>query len=121
MAHVFVTLPSYADKEPETFNEFELTAFGQALQNFVAEALTCDDTEGQLRPDDIEVRISQRESGNQGEELQITVLTNDFPSRRANLDDRLASLQEEIVAYPWHRRLSGSIRIILAPSAYGEF
>ena len=53
-------------------------------------------------------------------DLQIVVFANEYPSRRANLDERCAELRERIrQALP--DNLHGFVWVLLSPAAFAEF
>lgn len=128
MPLVFITIPNNANTEPDTFGGFTMEKFAQHVQQCVADALTCQDTGGQLTKDEVEVEIKQRQEswfhhyvGGEKAEVRIVVLANDFPARRANLKRRNRQLLKKVSEFSWNRKVSGYVWIRLAPAEFGTF
>lgn len=106
-------------------SESTLLQLGRELQQWVAEVLTCGDPDGQLRPEDVEVSIRGRsprfDIGGEKYDIAVTVLANDFPSRRKNLKERCQQLREKLKACLLLRECHGFVWIRLAPAAFEEF
>ena len=108
----------------ELLTQEKLRKFSQSLRDLVAEALTCDDDGGKLSATDIEVKLNYRDAnrdfGGEVYDVQVTVWANDFPGRRANLQDRCSRLNQQVKVY-LPSGVSGYVWILLAPAAFAEF
>jgi len=94
------------------------------LPNIVARALTCDHPDGQLTPGDIELELAPFKFGElkmiTDYRLHIVIDANDYPQRRANLDERrdqiIRELRETFDDLP-----KGFVWVRLFPASFGEF
>ena len=120
MPLVFVT----ANRGRTELNENTLVELGTLLREWVAAELTCSDRDGDLTYEDIEVEIKQRrprlDIGGERYDIQVTVFANDFPSRKANLSDRCACINERLQQWT-AGRWRGYVWVLLAPAAFAEF
>lgn len=108
----------------ESLTHEMLRSFSQSLRDLVAETLTCDDDGGELTAMDIEVRLNyrdpKRDFGGEEYDVQVTIWANDFPGRRANLQDRCSRLNQQVKVY-LPSGVRGYVWILLAPAAFAEF
>lgn len=95
------------------------------LRKEVAAALTCADPGGQITSSDIEVEITLKDPmlhfGGEKYDIQITVWAGDYPTRRANLNERRAQITRAISNVYGQSNLRGYVWIILVHSSFGEF
>lgn len=68
------------------------------LREMIATALSCDEPDGALTAADISIVWEEHASSELTHDLQIQIMANDYPSRRANLDDRCAQIEAGYVA-----------------------
>ena len=120
MPEVFIT----ANRARSELTDEFLVGFAEQLRAFTAQALSCDDVGGRLNSTDVEVEIKDRDPkrniGGAKYDLKILILANDFPSRKANLEQRGSQLKEKVAAV-LAPNIHGSIWIRLAPAAYVQF
>lgn len=91
------------------------------IQFRLAQRFDCEDEGGDLTPGDIEVWVSEIGPKDRNEyDICITVLANDFPGRRVNLDERHQKLLADLGEYV-PRDLSGYVWVMLCPASFGEF
>ena len=91
------------------------------LQKIVADALTCENPDGNLTGADIELWSRKKDYFDDlgFESLQIIVFANDYPERRINLEERREKIQKRIKALlPSH--LTGWVWILLAEGSFGK-
>lgn len=102
----------------------------QALPSLVAEALTVEEADGQLAPEDIEVWVLPENPGDVNPyHLGIVIFAQEYPSRRAKLDEARAYIirgLETIVpdAFADYGDLTskrGFVWVLLGPGSFGEF
>lgn len=108
------------------------------LRSFVAEVLTAQEAESKLSPSDIEVWVEEEKTCDVSlHTLQIVIFANDYPSRRAKLDQARALIVSRLKARlpdylrRWPSRklpdpkgrfgLKGYVWVLLCPSSFGEF
>ena len=92
------------------------------LPEIVAGALTCENPEGHLTPNDIEVwvrKFDQRDT--RSDKLQILVFASLYPEREANLNDRQKAITDPIKEMFRSLNIHGWVWVRLAPSSFGEF
>ena len=89
-------------RDPNTMNDAQALKLGPDLATIVAEALNAPNDEGgALTAKDIEVRF--RDIGPldlNASPLEIEVFANDYPSRKANLEDRVDRICRELRIHP---------------------
>lgn len=91
------------------------------IQFHLAQRFHCEDEGGDLNPGDIEVEVSEVGPKDRNEyDICITVLANDFPSRRANLDERRRLMQADLAGFI-PPDLTGYLWVLLCPASFGEF
>lgn len=102
----------------------------QALPALVAEALTVEEADGQLAPEDIEVWVLPENPCDVNPyHLGIVIFAQEYPSRRAKLDEARAYIVrglETIVPdifsdYGDLTRKRGFVWVLLCPSSFDEF
>lgn len=87
----------------------------------VAEELSCDPP-GVLRPCEVGVVTRHHDLLDVNEDhLGIIVIANDYPSRRANLDERRSKIVARVVACLSGTGIPGSVWVILVPGSYDTF
>lgn len=95
------------------------------LRGDIADTLTCEDRGGDLTMRDIEVEIRDRVEGKHigGEkyDFQLVVFANDYPSRKANLDERCAELRNRTSQVLLPYNVHGFVWVLLSPAAFAEF
>jgi hypothetical protein len=99
-----------------------VVGFKEAIAGIVAQELSCDDPNGELDIDDIELRYlgENKLTDVSKNDVDIIIFANDFPSRKVNLEQRrIAIIKQLKKIFP--RGIKGSVYIRLAPAAYGEF
>lgn len=116
----------FANRSCEALSGYEaLKQLGPLLQQLVAQALTCDDPGGELTAVDVEVDLKYRDPkwniGGDQYDLQIVVFANDFPSRKANLEERCRQLRDLLRDQTELGGVKGYVWIRLAPAAFAEF
>jgi hypothetical protein len=101
-----------------------LSVLKEELPKIIADALTCGNPDGILRPHEIELEIEMMPAITQSKyQLQITIDANDYPERRVNLDDRRIAITRCVrdlfdgcgflpIGFVWVR---------LFPASFGEF
>lgn len=98
-----------------------VTALAQAIPVALAEAFDCEDEGGDLIPRDIEVEVSAVGDNDINDyDVCITVLANDFPSRKINHHDRRHQMQD-ILAPLVPAEMTGYLWTLLCPASFGEF
>jgi len=112
------------EKHPKLGDQHFLQAFANELRNRIANVLTCADEGGKLSGADIEVEIRDhqgwRHVGGAHYDIQIVVLANEFPARKANLGERTLALRKMIqLLLPLN--ITGFVWVRLAPAAFEEF
>ena len=91
------------------------------LPSFIASSLTCENPDGKLTADDIEVIVSDFGPFDVSKhDLMIVVWANSYPERLENLDARRTNLckQLEGILPP---KMKGCVWILLQDGSYGEF
>lgn len=91
------------------------------LPNFVASSLTCDNRNGKLTADDIEIIVNDFGPFDKTEhDLIIIVWANSYPERLKNLKARKRMLRKQLesVLSPFIR---GYVWILLQDGSFGEF
>lgn len=69
--------------------EADLLVIPTALQSIVALALNCSDKDGALTADMVEVRVTEVGPYDvNAVDVAVLVVANDFPSRKANIEER---------------------------------
>lgn len=95
------------------------------LRQQVSRVLSCSDPGGGLVPDDIEIKIQDRDPkrdfGGKKYDLQIIVFANEFPARRKNLGERCVLLGHILERTYAGRGVHGYIWVRLAPASFAEF
>lgn len=100
------------------------------LPTLVAEALTVKEADGQLTPVDVEVFALEENCLDVNPyHLGIVIFANDYPSRRAKLDEARADIIRGLEAglpdilrrYEISRDIKGFVWILLCPGSFGEF
>jgi len=102
-------------------SDVELPNIKAGLRPVVAEEISADEADARLKPEDILIwgsRVTEMDEAHDVD-LQIVIFAHDYPSRKANLEERRKRIQERMLcesggrkAYCW---------IILAPTSYGTF
>lgn len=92
-----------------------------AIPAALAEAFDCPDPGGDLTPNDIEVEVSTVGPKDINDyHICVTVLANDFPARKENLDDRRKRMQA-LLAPHIPPDMKGYLWTLLCPASFGEF
>ncbi len=92
-----------------------------AIPVALAEAFDCEDEGGDLTPNDIEVEVSTVGPKDRNDyDVCITVFANDFPSRKANHDERRQRMQDALAQHV-PADMTGYLWTLLAPASFGEF
>lgn len=104
------------------------------LPQFVAAELTVEEEDGQLSPSDIEVRVLPKSPEDIDHyDLSIVIFAQDYPSRRAKLDEARAAIISELEdalplicdesdCFTWYPpRIKGFVWVLLCPGSFGEF
>jgi len=96
--------------------------FVNALPQIVAEALTCSDPDGSLTPQDVEVGVEEYGPMDISDDyhLQVMVDANDFPSRRADLQQRTQRIADQIAAVIIGPPTRFYVWVRLMPAAFVE-
>jgi len=96
------------------------------LRHAVAKELSCRDFDGSLTSRDLEVKVEafgpHDFNGKYG--ITVTILANDFPDRRVDLDARREQISRRLRAFLDDHGLTevtGCIYIALVPASFGEF
>lgn len=124
LAIVTVDLQCEALQREKITRDNLIELFCEVLRGLVADALTCDDPDGQLRNSDVEVKLEYRDPrthfGGGKYAVQVVVFANDYPSRRENLETRCSELSEQVrSALP--QGVRGYAWVLLGPAAFKEF
>ncbi len=70
---------------------------GEALPQIVADALTSEDSQGELTANDVEVNVGAMDSGSLTRyDLHVEVEANDYPMRRRDLERRTHKIAAEV-------------------------
>lgn len=92
-----------------------------AIPAALAEAFDCPDPGGDLTPKDIEVEVSTVGPKDINDYyVCVTVLANDFPTRKVNLDERRRKMQALLAPYI-PPNMKGYLWTLLCPASFGEF
>ncbi|MDP2789790.1 MAG: hypothetical protein Q8O51_01545 [bacterium] len=101
--------------------DLEVYAVAQRLKWLVAKHLSAPADGGELRPDEVEVDVHERNHLDiAGKDIQIVVFAHDYPSRKQNLEQRKDLMLEDLKGFI-NSKYSVFLWILLCPSAYGEF
>ena len=115
-------MPLLILKFSEDFSQlWNVNAFTGRLRSVVAGALNCKDSQLDLTHVQVLIRkVNKDEPGHR--DIELIVIANDHPSRRANLDERTSAirdwLRDQITITP---QLTGSVWVLLAPGCYKSF
>ncbi len=93
------------------------------MPKIVAEALSSDGELGHLEPQEVAVMPGKfHELALNVKDVDITIFANDYPERKANLEERRVKVLEEVrkLLGNFDRNLSACVWILLAPGSYGE-
>jgi len=111
------------------------------LPSIVAKALSVPGTEGELSPNDIEVKVEsfgliEEAEGSSGftridvsgdvlrdihtKDIEIIIWANDYPERAKNLDQRREQIIKEVRKFI-PPDITGFVWVLLQPGSYGEF
>jgi len=114
-----------ANRNHPKINDAMLNGLCLVLREQIPRFLACDDPGGHLTPDDIEIQLRDRDPsrdvGASKHDLHIVVLANDFPSRKANLDERCKHICGCIAECYKKDNIHGFVWIRLAPASFQEF
>jgi len=110
---------------PQLADDSSCLRLASYLRGRVAKALSCDEKDGELTSDDVEVELSdydpRRHIGGEQFDVRVMVIANDYPSRRENLDERRQSIERGMCAGDKMQDLKGFVWVLLAPASFGEF
>ncbi len=99
----------------------EFSKLMKNLPEIVANALTCENPDGKLTPNDIEVWVREPNQDDVGDKLQILIFANNYPEREANLADRQKAITDRIKEMYKSLNIHGWVWVRLAPASFGEF
>ena len=111
-------------RDPVLVSDPRLVHLLTDIRQIVADALTIPGTDGELHSHEIEMEVRDFGSFDQPGKysLEITVLANEYPERRANLDERrekiIAGVKDALPNFPPGR---GYVWVLLMPGSFGEF
>jgi len=103
------------------------TQFRQLVENLptiVAEALSVPGTDGELTPEEIEVKVETFGLFDiHTKDLEIIILAQDFPERKKNLDERQRLITGKVrrLLSPSVTGITGFVWVLLQPGSFGEF
>lgn len=91
------------------------------LPGIVAAALSCDDSKGKITSANVEVWSRARNRLDIGlSDLQIIILTEDCPEKRANLDERQKMITDAVKEL-LPPNIHGYVWVTLVPGSFGQF
>lgn len=103
----------------------DLRAVAGDLRVAIAAALDCTDEGGGLKADHVEVEFRpDHPFDTDAYDLRLTVIANEFPSRRADLDERREKIQEAFKASLTKAGFCGlyaCVWVMLVPASFGRF
>ncbi|NIT04470.1 hypothetical protein GTO10_06245 [Candidatus Saccharibacteria bacterium] len=107
--------------DPQRVNPSVAAGVAHALTNWVADALSVEEEDGQLTSDDIEVRVRAKGPHDvTAYHVEITVWAKHYPTREAKLDWATARIAAEL-----DKQIIGGVRgfvyILLSPAGFAEF
>ncbi|HEY5220888.1 MAG TPA: hypothetical protein VIJ29_01940 [Candidatus Paceibacterota bacterium] len=117
-------MPSVLVRCRRPFKPFFVNALAEELPRIVAKALTCENPEGHLDPEGVEVEIEILPEGIRTPfDLHIIVDANDYPERKANLRDRWEMIRSGVAIF-WGGRLysrpAAFVWVRLFPAQFGD-
>jgi len=111
--------------DPKRFPSEEMLPFGigviaENLRSSVAIALSVEEADGQLSPEDVEVRVREKSPLDATDyDIEVTVWAKHYPQREAKLDEATAEIAET-----FGRFISGAVRgwvyVLLSPAGFVE-
>ena len=118
--------------DPESVPSAMAEEIAYILPQFVAVELTVEEADGQLSPKDIEVWPLPKSPDDvdcNSYDLSIIIVAQDYPSRRAKLDEARAAIINELQdalpfvcdTYEVPGIIKGFVWVLLCPGSFGEF
>ena len=102
--------------------EEEFSKLMKNLPEIVADALACENPDGKLTPENIEVWVREPNKDDIGsDKLQVLIFANRYPEREANLYERQKAITDRIKEMYRGLNIHGWVWVRLAPSSFGEF
>jgi hypothetical protein len=119
-------------RDPNRVEGLKLRALSDSLPGIVAKHLTCDDPDGKITSDDIEVKVQEYGQFDvHKKDLDIVIWAGRYPSRQANLGERRQSIEKDVsqilnggtIAFGSPEDIRhGSVWILPIPdTSFGEF
>lgn len=95
------------------------------LQKITARHLdVAENEEARLSPADVEIWNNRaRMIDANVKDLQIVILANDYPERRANLEERKEGIRRDVkvvIGQHGYTNITGFVWVLLVPGAFGE-
>lgn len=118
--------------DPESVPSAMAGEIAYILPQFVAAELTVEEVGGQLSLEDVEVwplPKSPDDVDPNNYDLSIVIVAQDYPSRRAKLDEARAAIVNELQdvlplicdTYDASSIIKGFVWVLLCPGSFGEF
>lgn len=109
------------NRNPEKLSDRILKKFLEGLPESVASTLTCENPDGKLKAQDIEVWVQDFGPYDINKaDVEIIIWANQYPERQENLDFRRKMLCN-LVRSAVPRDIKGWVWILLQPASFGEF